>query len=149
MSRRAVSLLAGLLLGACALAPKFTPPRLSVLAVHVVSADIWEQRLKLRMRVENPNARSLPVKGLEYTLEVEGEAFASGASAASFVVPAAGEAEFDMDVTTNLAGTILKLIGRGPEALQAVSYHLSGRVSLAEGLLRTIPFEQRGSFSLQ
>jgi LEA14-like dessication related protein len=115
-----------------------------------VSGDLFTQRLKVRVHVQNPNDRALPVKGLEYTIEVEGEQFASGESAASFVVPALGEAEFDMNVTTNLAGALLKVLARGPNALgQEVSYRLSGKVSLSEGLFRSIPFHEQGTFKLQ
>jgi len=141
---------AALLLGACALTSKFITPRLSVVDVQIEHGDLWEQRLKVRMRVQNPNDRRLPVKGLEYTLEVEGQQLASGASAASFVVPPMGEAEFDMDVTTNLAGALLKLLGRGSEPPgRSLAYRLTGRIALAEGLMRSIPFEERGSFSLR
>ena len=68
----------------------------------------------------------------------------------ALVVPARGEAEFDMNVTTNLAGTLLKFLGRGSDAPgQSVAYRLTGKVSLSEGLLRSIPFDERGSFRLQ
>ena len=153
MHERAAALIAvalALVLTACALAPKLEPPRLSIVGVQIVSGDLFTQRLKVRVHVQNPNDRVLPVKGLEYTIEVEGEQFASGESAASFEVPALGEAEFDMNVTTNLAGALLKLLARGPNALgQDVSYRLAGKVSLSEGLFRTIPFEARGTFKLQ
>jgi LEA14-like dessication related protein len=141
---------AALLLAGCALTPKFIPPRLSVVDVQLESSDLWEQRLRVRMRVHNPNDRRLPVQGLEYTLEVDGQQFASGVSAASFVVPAMGEAEFDMKVTTNLAGTLIKLLGRGSDGLgQSVAYRLTGKVALSEGLRRSIPFEELGTFRLQ
>ena len=149
-ARRLAVLAAVLLLAACALAPKFSPPHLSVVDVQLLGGDLFEQRLKVRMRVENPNDRTLPVKGLEYTMEVEGQPFASGASTASFVVPARGQAEFDMNVTTNLAAALLKLLARGADAPgQSVAYRLTGKVSLASGLMRSIPFEERGSFTLQ
>src|SRR2546421_340952 len=102
------------------------------------------------MRVQNPNDRRLPVEGIEYTLEVEGQQLASGASAASFVVPPLGEAEFDMNVTTNLAGALLTLLVRGSDPLaRNLAYRFTGRIALAEGLMRSIPFEERGSFSLR
>lgn len=143
-------ILAATLLGACALAPKFTTPELSVAEVHVVSGDLWEQHLRVRVHVENPNDRALPVSGLVYTIEVEGQRFASGESAASFTVPARGTAEFDMNVTTNLAGTLMKLLARGPDAAGSrVQYRLVGKVSLSEGLLRSLPFDERGAFNLQ
>lgn len=148
IARGLPALLGATLLGACALAPKLEAPQLSVTDVQVVSADLWQQRLKVRMHVQNPNERALPVKSIVYTLEVEGQPFASGESAQSFVVPALGESDFDMSVTTNLASTFIKLLGRGGSA-STVAYHLTGKVSLSEGLLRSIPFEQRGSFKLQ
>jgi LEA14-like dessication related protein len=101
------------------------------------------------MHVANPNDRTLPIKGIEYTLEVDGQQFASGQSAASFVVPALGEAEFDMNVSTNLAGTLIRWLGRGQNAPAALEYHLAGKVALSEGWMRSIPFDQRGSFKLQ
>jgi LEA14-like dessication related protein len=150
ISRCAAWLSLAVVLAACALAPKLEPPKLTIAGVQIVSADLFTQRLKVRLHVENPNDRTLPVKGIEYTIEIEGEQFASGESAASFVVPALGEAEFDMNITTNLASALLKILARGPSALgQEVSYRLSGKLSLSEGLFRSIPFEQQGKFKLQ
>jgi LEA14-like dessication related protein len=138
-----------LLILGCALAPKFTTPTLTIVGVQMGGSDLLAQRLKVRVHVHNPNDRTLPVKAITYTLEIDGEPFATGESAASFVVPALGEAEFDMNVTANMAGTLIRLLARGPDALQSVSYHLSGKVSLSQGWLQSIPFEQRGTFRLQ
>lgn len=144
---KSAAVLGAALLCACALAPKLEPPKLSIVGVQVVSGELWVQHLKVRMHVHNPNDRELPVKGLEYTIEIAGEQFASGESAASFVVPPRGDAEFDTNVTTNLAGAVLKLLARGPNALaEEVPYRLSGKVSLASGLWRSIPFDEHGSF---
>lgn len=130
--------------------PHLETPRLSIVRVDLTHVDLFEQRLKVRMRVQNPNDRSLPVKGLSYTLDVDGKPFAQGVSAASFVVPAFGETEFDMYVTANAAGTLLHLLGRGHDTLGApVPYRITGKVALSRGWLRSIPFEQHGSFSLE
>jgi LEA14-like dessication related protein len=144
---RALAALAGLaLLSACALfVPKLETPTLAVVAMELERGDLFEQRLKVRMRVQNPNDRALPVKSLAYTLEVDGQEFAHGESAAGFTVPALGEAEFDMHVTTNMAGTLGRLLGHSGAD---IPYRLAGRVTLSEGMLRSIPFEQHGSFKL-
>jgi len=134
-------------LGSCALVPKFTTPELTVVGLQLEGGDFFTQRLKVRVHVRNPNDRALPIKGIEYTLEVDGQPFATGESAASFVVPALGEAEFDMNVTTNLTSAVLRLLTRAGEAAGAsIPYRLSGKVSLSEGWLQTIPFEQHGTF---
>ncbi len=141
-------ILAVLGLSGCSLfVPKLQAPHLSVVNVELQKGQLWQQKLKVRMHVENPNDRVLPIKGIVYTLDVNGQEFAHGESAASFVVPAQGEAEFDMNTTANMAGALMSLIGHGPDS--NVEYHLAGRVSLSEGLLRSIPFDQRGSFRLQ
>ncbi|MBS0364579.1 MAG: LEA type 2 family protein [Proteobacteria bacterium] len=138
------------LLCACALGPKFQTPRLSVADVQVQGGTLWEQRLKVRVHVQNPNDRELPIKGIDYTLQVDGQDFADGVSAASFVVPALGEAEFDMNVTTNIAGALLRLAQHtAPPGARGVPYRMHGHIALSSGLLRSIPFDERGSFRLQ
>jgi len=140
------ALLAAAVLAGCA--THFEAPQLSVVDVQLLGGDLWQQRLKVRLHVQNPNDRALPVEGIVYTLEVEGQEFATGESAASFSVPALGEAEFDMSVNTNLAATVLKLAGRGTNARE-VAYRLKGKVTLSQGLLRSLPFDERGTFKLQ
>jgi LEA14-like dessication related protein len=139
-------LLAIALCGCALLAPRFRTPRLSVLDVQVTKADLWQQQLQVRMRVENPNDRALPVRGLSYAISVDEQPLATGVSDASFVVPARGSADFNMSVTATLAGPLLTVLsrGRGP-----VDYRLTGKVELSHGWLRSIPFEERGTFLLR
>jgi LEA14-like dessication related protein len=141
-----------LLAGCAALAPRLETPKLSIVGVEIMKGDLFEQRLRARMRVQNPNDRELAVKGITYTIEVGGEEFGRGISGSSFVVPRMGEAEFDMIVTANMAGTLLRLASRAERdgrAPDAVEYRIFGKVSLDAGLLRSIPFEERGSFKLR
>jgi LEA14-like dessication related protein len=141
--------LAALLATGCLFAPKLETPELSIVGLQLQGSTIWEQHLRVRMHVHNPNDRALPVKSLDYTLEVAGQEFASGESAAAFVVPALGDAEFDVSVTTNMAGALINLIGRSDALKDNVPYRLSGKISLSQGWLRSIPFDQQGSFRLQ
>jgi LEA14-like dessication related protein len=146
---RAIAVAVALTGGGCALAPKLTTPQLTIVGVRVEGSDLLAQHLRVRVHVQNPNDRSLPIKGIEYTLDVDGQPFATGDSAASFVVPALGEAEFDMNVTTNAAGTLVRLLARGPDALASVPYRLTGKISLSAGWLQSIRFEQHGTFRLR
>jgi LEA14-like dessication related protein len=132
------------LLAACATAPKLEPPKVSIVGLQVVSAEVWVQHLKVRLQLHNPNDRDLPVTALEYTVEIAGQNIASGSYAESFVVPAHGDAEFDTNVTANLAGAVLRLLTHVPSTL--VPYRLAGKITLAQGLGR-IPFEEHASFT--
>ena len=106
----ALVLAGALLASGCAALPKFEAPRLSVIALEMQSADIFSQRMKVRMRVMNPNTRELPVKGITYRIEVNDSELGQGLTNVPVVVPAMGEAEFDVQVTTNLAGMLGKLL---------------------------------------
>lgn len=137
-------------LGGCSsLAPRLETPHLRVVGVEVLRSDLLQQQLRVRMHVQNPNDRALPVRGITYTLEVAGEEFAHGQSDRDFTVPALGAMEFDVSVTANAAGTLLRLLTQRGGMPDEVSYRLRGRLSLSAGLLRSIPFEQGGSFRLR
>ena len=147
-----VAAFALLLSGCSVIAPKLETPKLSIVNVEIVKGDLFEQRLRARIKVENPNDRELAVKGITYTIEVGGEEFGRGISGSSFTVPRLGEAEFDMNVTANMAGTLMRLAQRAKESGRTpdnVDYRIVGKVSLATGMLRSIPFEERGSFRLR
>jgi len=112
------------------------------------SADIFSQRLLVRMRVMNPNSRSLPIKGITYRIEVNDAELAEGVSNTPFEVPAMGEAEFDVQLTANLASALAQFLSRRGSQ-DKLDYRLVGSVALSSGFLRRIPFDERGSVDLK
>lgn len=137
-----VGTLAAVALAGCASLPtNLKTPEVSFVSLRAVEASVFEQKLEVRMKVRNPNAIELPVNGLDVDMELAGEPFARGVSAREFVVPANGEAEFDMNVTANAMNALLRIAG---DRSGAVDYKLKGKLSTKIGLLRTIPFEESG-----
>lgn len=134
-------------LTACAYA-RLEKPKLEVVDVQLLKGDLLQQQLKLRMRVQNPNDRELPVAAITYQLAVGGEAFAHGESERDFIVPALGTAEFDVNVTANAATALLKILGSARK-LETVDYRLTGKVALSSGMLRSIPFDEKGIINLR
>jgi len=147
-ARRTLVLWPLLALVSCASTFDLQPPKLSVVSLKMQSADIFSQRLQVRMRVMNPNDRELPIKGIQYRIEVDEAELAQGLTQAPFVVPAMGETEFDVQVTANLAGALSKLLSRRGSS-DTLDYRLVGEVSLSSGLLRHVPFDERGSVKLK
>lgn len=134
--------------GGCAwFVPNFKTPRLTVVDVHVRRANFWQQKLEVRLRVHNPNGIGLPIEAIHYTLQIENQTFANGDTVARFTVPAHGSAEFDTEVTANMAGALVTILGHGGRRF--VHYQLRGKVELAHGLLRDLPFDERGRFRLK
>jgi LEA14-like dessication related protein len=148
LAARAALIVALACLAACsALMPKLETPRLTVVGVEVVKADLLQQQLRVRMRVQNPNDRALPVRGISYTVELGGDEFAHGDSDRDFTVPALGDLEFDVNVYANAAPVLLKYALAGRR--EPIEYRIAGKVQLAAGLVRSIPFSERGSFNLR
>ncbi len=135
-------------LGGCTwFMPRLDAPHVAVIGVRVRRADFWQQQLEVRLRVRNPNPISLPIDAVHYTLQIGDETIADGHTLGPFTVPAHGSAEFNTDVTANMAGALLTALatGRG----RPIHYRLRGTVELAHDLLlRELPFDERGSFTL-
>ena len=121
-------------LASCAsLGPKLVAPELSLLGIQIMSADMFSQQFMVRVKVENPNDLEVTVSGLEYEIFLMGDSFAEGVSESSFVLPAKGEAEFDMIVKTNFVSSLGRLVSRtGGGKLENVPYQVTGK--LIDGL---------------
>ncbi len=148
----ALALCGALLAGCSALIPKLETPALSLVGLELTEATLFEQRLRVRLRVQNPNDITLPVRGIHVNFELGGEDFAEGVTARAFDVPAFGEAEFDMMVTANAATAILRIVNAGRDRdgpRDSIDYRISGKLSTSLGLLRSVPFEETGSIPLR
>lgn len=148
MPRHCLAAVLALLLTACSsLGARWQAPALSFVDVQLVRGSLLEQRMRVRLKVDNPNDRPLAVRGASYIVEVAGEELGRGVSGNSFVVPARGGAEFDLLVTANLAPVLLKVATRLGSSKE-IPYRLHGEVRLASGLVRSVPFDQRGALRL-
>jgi len=145
-----LAVVATLLLGACSTLPtNLVAPEVELVGIQMMSTDMFAQKFRVRVRVKNPNDLELPVKGLEYQILLMGDSFAEGNSMDRFVLPANGEAEFDMIVTTNFVSSLGRLISRvGGGKLENLDYEISGDVLLEKGMLRKIPFAHQGQVDI-
>jgi LEA14-like dessication related protein len=79
------------------------PPRLAVESWEPEEADLEGVTLKLRLRIENPNALGLRLASLEYRLEVEGRQAVTGAAGGGLRIPARGVAHVDLPLRVRYA----------------------------------------------
>jgi LEA14-like dessication related protein len=143
-----VAVLASGLIGCAALAPRLETPEVSFVGLKALEASVFEQRLEVRLKVQNPNDLDLPVHGLDIDMDLAGERFAHGVSAREFTVPAHGEAEFDMIVTANAATALMHILGGDRKSREEIDYRLKGKLSTRLGMLRSIPFEETGTLPI-
>jgi LEA14-like dessication related protein len=138
-----------LALSACALVhPRFEQPTVRVVGIELRGGNLLQQHFAVKLNVQNPNDRALPVRELTFALKVEGLDFASGLSEQAFSVPALGDADFDMDISANLALAVLKLADKRQQHADALAYELTGTARIDIPFTRQVAFHQNGSVPL-
>ena len=152
MPKRLLSItgIVALALAACsAFAPKFNRPDISVERIELRGGNLLQQDFAVKLNIQNPNNRTLPIAGVHVELRVGGEQIASGASDRAIVVPAHGESDFDMTIKANVALALLKLADKRQQHSDSIDYDLTGSASIDLPFLRDLPFHQTGSLSLK
>jgi LEA14-like dessication related protein len=136
----------GILLGACAIT-HLQAPTVTLVSAELADAQIQEQRFKVRLHVQNPNDRPLPIKSVDCTLQIEGVDVGQGKSIEPFTVPANGASDFEMLITTNFASSVPNLLLRVAQRGQLPEYRLYGSVIPDQRLLPPIPFSKSGQIA--
>ena len=149
MKRIAALLMWMLLCSGCALTSNFAPPKFEIVSVAMISGDVFSQQFRIRLHVQNPNNLEMAVKKIEYKLYLQGDSFAEGTSEQPFVVPASGETEFDMAMSTNFVSSLVRVLGTLNDSPDnKMQYKFAGKVYLSKGVVKTIPFNEVGSVVL-
>jgi LEA14-like dessication related protein len=136
-------------LAACSTTPsKLVAPKVELIGIQPLSTDMFAQRFKLRMHLQNPNDLEVAVKRIDYDLILAGDRFATGLAEQPFVLPAKGEAEFDMVVTTDFVSAFGRLVSRyGGRKIENVDYEIAGTIVLDKKAFGKIPFNQKGTLN--
>ncbi|HPP46943.1 MAG TPA: LEA type 2 family protein [Accumulibacter sp.] len=136
-----------LLLSACAglfaLAQK---PEVSLASLSVLQIGVFEQRFSLKLRIQNPNDVDLPINGLSFDIQLNGQPFAHGLSDKAIIVRRYGEALLDVSATSTLGSALKQLRELQKSGRDRIDYRLQGRLQL-QGM-GSLPFEWRGDLQL-
>ena len=115
-------ILASTLLVACSGLPSaLAKPELKVVSLKPLSADGFEQRFAVGLRVMNPNAEDIVLRGMSYSIDIGGHDIFSGATAQVPVLKAYTETAVSVEVSANILSVISlisDLTKKGPENLQ-------------------------------
>lgn len=147
-SKPVLMLLAALvLLQGCTGLQARDPLQVFLVGVEPMEGAGMELRMRVKLRVQNPNDAPLQYDGVAVRMDVQGRAFATGVSDVAGSVPRFGESLVEVPVSIPLfriAGQALALAMK--QQGDKLGYELSGRLS-GPGL-RALRFRSKGEFSL-
>ncbi len=137
----------GLWLVACAGAFSHAePPEVSLAGLAFDQPGLFEQRLRLDVRLRNPNDFDLDVQRVLFDLDVNGQGLGKAWTTDSFDVPAFGEAVVPVTVVVPTSDLIERIMDFS--VTRRLDYRLKGEVKLNNLAFGTFPFEQDGNFAL-
>lgn len=134
-------------LAACALVrPHYERPQISVAGVELKGGNLLRQDFVVRLHVQNPNDRELPVRGVQADLSLEGDPVAHGMRDQPFVVPARGTTDVDVVVTANLLLAAAHLGSKLQGGAATIDYEVKGVADVDVAFVGNLTFRQTGSF---
>ncbi len=104
-----------------------------------LESTIFEQHLRVDLRVRNPNDFDLKVTGLDFTLDLNGQRLARGLTSQTLTIPRLGDAMMAVETSTSTLDVVRQLLNLGQR--QDLSYQLKGVLHLQGSRL---PFEHEG-----
>jgi LEA14-like dessication related protein len=100
----------------------------------------------MRLRVQNPNNREIPLQGVSFAVELNGRTFAKGVSRQNATVPAFGDVLLDVTAISSLGDILEQLNAMREGAPERITYRLQGRLAPSSG--SSLPFDSTGTFDL-
>jgi LEA14-like dessication related protein len=140
-------LLATVLMGCGGITNVRQAPRVSLVAVEPVDFQLFEQRYRVTLRVQNPNDADIGIRGIDYEIAVNDKLFARGVSGKPIELPAYGEALAEVEVVSSLAHLIEQIDDLHRRRESTLRYRISGHVSI-DGVPGTVPFEYESTLEL-
>ena len=137
----------GLWLAACAGAfSDVEPPEVSLAGLAFDQPGLFEQRLRLDVRLRNPNDFALDVERVLFDLEVNDQQLGKAWTTEGFDVPALGEAVVPVTVIVPTSDLIEQIMEFSMN--QRLDYRLKGEAKLNNAAFGAVPFDQDGTFAL-
>lgn len=144
--RPAAGLLTFLLLtalAACAgLRGSIDPPRVHLSDVGLLKPGLFEQRLRVDLRLVNPNDVDLTLDGLTFELAVNDEHLADGVSGQRVDIPRFGDATVTLEASATVLAMLRQIMALGQR--ETITYRISGKAYFDAPWRRAVPYEQRG-----
>jgi len=146
MRIRLIALALAFALSACAGTESTLPPTVQIADVRLGSAGLLSQELLIDLRISNPNDFVIPLRGMTFELDINGQHFASGLGYAAVDIPRLGYASVPVQGNTDVLAIIRQIMALSDS--DRLSYRLHGRAYIGGlGGNQAVPYERSGELS--
>lgn len=140
-------LLATMLTGCGSLMPGSEPLQVSVTSFALAPQSSGSTpHFNIGVRVVNPNRSAVRLRGMSYTVEIEGNRVLTGANPDLPTVPAYDSADFVIEASPDLLGGVRLLTDLFSRQRAALGYTFRARIDA--GSLLPLTVEESGQFNL-
>ncbi len=136
-------------MSACAgMSPGFETPTVNVSSFRTVPSESGMPKFEIGLHVINPNSEALNLKGVAYTVSVEGRELIKGVGNDLPVIEGYGEGEFTVTAAASLfeGAMLLRDLISGP--MDSLSYEFEAKLDVGT-FIPSIRVKDKGEFSLQ
>jgi LEA14-like dessication related protein len=109
--------------------PRILEPVLSISSIAILQAELINTRLRVRLRIDNPNSFPLELSAFNYELHGAGRYWAEGEETDPLEIPPEGYAEKDLLLLMNFMNMKRETLDQ-VIALKTVGYRFSGEVAV-------------------
>ena len=135
-----------LVAGCTTLRPGFETPSVDVTSFRMLPSQTLTPRFEIGMRIVNPNAVKLDLRGMSYKIFLNDYQVADGAANDLPVVPAYGDAEFKVTATVGLIESMRFVNDMLQNSRGRVAYRLNAKLDFG-AMIPSIRVEKSGSFT--
>jgi len=146
-TRIGIFLLCALLAACAVLRPGFEEPVVTVSSFRVLPSDTAVPRFEISLHIVNPNNFPLNLKGLSYSVGLEGHRILTGVSNQLPQVTAYGEGDVVLQASPDLLSTISLFTDLLNQPREIFNYELQGKLDIG-GLWPKINIKKTGSIAL-
>jgi len=135
-----------LVAGCTTLRPGFETPSVDVTSFTMLPSQTLTPRFEIGMRIVNPNAVKLDLRGMSYKIFLNDYQVADGAANDLPVVPAYGDAEFKVTAKVGLIESMRFVNDMLQNSRGRVAYRLNAKLDIG-AMIPSIRVEKSGSFT--
>ena len=121
-------------------------PRVFVEDIKPIGGGLLSQRFLVVLRLQNPNDQDLHVRGLDFTLDLNGSRFAAGVSNQRVTIPRLASETILVEASTSTFDLLVQAFRLSERP--RLDYNLYGKILLEGGFGGSVAFEDGGEITL-